>query len=78
MSISAPFIARPIATSLLAVAIVLSSLLAYSYLPISSLPQVDFPVIQVTTQLPGASADTMARTHHGAAGAAARANSLAR
>ncbi len=61
MSISAPFIARPIATSLLAVAILLSSVLAYSFLPISSLPQVDFPVIQVTTQLPGANADTMAR-----------------
>ena len=43
MSISAPFIARPIATSLLAVAMLLSSLLAYSFLPISSLPQVDFP-----------------------------------
>ena len=42
-------------------AILLSSALAYSYLPISSLPQVDFPVIQVTTQLPGANADTMAR-----------------
>ena len=61
MSISAPFIARPIATSLLAVAVLLSSALAYSFLPISSLPQVDFPVIQVTTQLPGANADTMAR-----------------
>ena len=65
MSISAPFIARPIATSLLAVAVLLSAVLAYSYLPISSLPQVDFPVIQVTTQLPGANADTMAR--HGMA-----------
>jgi len=61
MSISAPFIARPIATSLLAVAVLLSSALAYNFLPISSLPQVDFPVIQVTTQLPGANADTMAR-----------------
>ena len=61
MSISAPFIARPIATSLLAVAVLLASVLAYSKLPISSLPQVDFPVIQVTTQLPGANADTMAR-----------------
>ena len=61
MSISAPFIARPIATSLLAVAVLLSSALAYSFLPISSLPQVDYPVIQVTTQLPGANADTMAR-----------------
>ncbi len=61
MSISSPFIARPIATSLLAVAVLLGSILAYGYLPISSLPQVDFPVIQVTTQLPGANADTMAR-----------------
>ncbi len=61
MSISAPFIARPIATSLLAIAVLLSSAMAYSFLPISSLPQVDFPVIQVTTQLPGANADTMAR-----------------
>ena len=61
MSISAPFIARPIATSLLAVAVLLGSMLAYGFLPISSLPQVDFPVIQVTTQLPGANADTMAR-----------------
>src|SRR5579883_1178285 len=61
MSISGPFIARPIATSLLAVALLLTSILSYRYLPISSLPQVDFPVIQVTTRLPGANADTMAR-----------------
>ena len=60
MSVSAPFIARPVATSLLAIAVLLSSALAYLKLPISSLPQVDFPVIQVTTLLPGASADTMA------------------
>ncbi|WP_088346605.1 MULTISPECIES: efflux RND transporter permease subunit [Rhodomicrobium] len=60
MSVSSPFIARPVATSLLAVAVLLSSILAYINLPISSLPQVDFPVIQVTTQLPGASSDTMA------------------
>jgi multidrug efflux pump len=60
MSISAPFIARPVATSLLAIAVLLASGLAYFRLPIASLPQVDFPVIQVTTQLPGASADTMA------------------
>jgi len=60
MSVSAPFIARPVATSLLAVAVLLGSILAYLKLPISSLPQVDFPVIQVTTQLPGASAETMA------------------
>jgi multidrug efflux pump len=61
MSISAPFISRPIATSLLAVALLLVSALAYLKLPISSLPQVDFPVIQVTTRLPGASAETMAQ-----------------
>ena len=61
MSVSAPFIARPVATSLLAIAVLLGSVLAYFKLPISSLPQVDFPVIQVVTQLPGASASTMAQ-----------------
>jgi multidrug efflux pump len=59
-SISAPFIHRPIATSLLAVAVLLGGVLGYWLLPISALPQVDFPTIQVTTQLPGASPDTMA------------------
>jgi multidrug efflux pump len=59
MSVSAPFIRRPIATSLLAVAVLLAGALGYSALPISALPQVDFPSILVTTQLPGASADTM-------------------
>ena len=58
-SISAPFIRRPIATSLLAVAVLLGGVLGYGALPISALPQVDFPTIQVTTQLPGASPDTM-------------------
>jgi len=60
MSVSAPFIARPIATSLLALAVTLGGLLGYWWLPVSSLPQVDFPTIQVTTQLPGANPDTMA------------------
>jgi multidrug efflux pump len=60
MSVSAPFIRRPIATSLLGVAVLLGGVLGYSLLPVSSLPQVDFPTIQVTTQLPGANADTMA------------------
>ncbi|HEY7646726.1 MAG TPA: efflux RND transporter permease subunit [Hyphomicrobiales bacterium] len=60
MSVSSPFIARPVATSLLAIAVLLTSAFAYLNLPVSSLPQVDFPVIQVTTTLPGASADTMA------------------
>ena len=60
MNVSAPFINRPIATSLLGVALLLCGVLGYWWLPISSLPQVDFPTIQVTTQLPGASPDTMA------------------
>ena len=59
MSVSAPFIRRPIATSLLGVATMLGGLLGYWLLPVSSLPQVDFPTIQVTTQLPGANPDTM-------------------
>src|SRR5215468_397379 len=58
MSVSGPFIARPIATVLLALAVTLSGLLGYWWLPISSLPQVDFPTIQVTTQLPGANPET--------------------
>jgi multidrug efflux pump len=60
MSVSAPFIGRPIATSLLTLAITLGGLLGYLWLPVSSLPQVDFPTIQVTTQLPGANPETMA------------------
>ena len=59
MSISAPFILRPIATSLLAIAVLLAGVLGYRQLPVSSLPQVDFPTIQVTTQLPGANPDTI-------------------
>ena len=60
MNISAPFIARPVATTLLALAVLLAGILGYRALPVSSLPQVDFPTIQVTTQLPGADARTMA------------------
>src|SRR5439155_14892266 len=60
MSVSSPFIARPIATSLLGVAVMLGGLLGYLWLPVSSLPQIDFPTIQVTTQLPGASPEVMA------------------
>src|SRR5437660_11869689 len=60
MSVSSPFIHRPIATSLLGIAVMLGGLLGYLWLPISSLPQVDFPTIQVTTQLPGASPEVMA------------------
>src|SRR3954451_10226147 len=58
MNISAPFIARPIATWLLAIAILLAGVLGYRALPVSALPEVDFPTIQVTTQLPGASPET--------------------
>jgi multidrug efflux pump len=59
VSLSGPFIARPIATSLLAVAVLLAGLLGYQALPVSALPQVDFPTIQITTQLPGANPDTV-------------------
>jgi multidrug efflux pump len=58
MSVSSPFIQRPIATSLLGIAVMLGGALGYWLLPVSALPQVDFPTIQVTTQLPGASPDT--------------------
>ena len=60
MSISEPFIRRPIATSLLMAAILLVGLAAYPLLPVAPLPQVDFPTITVTAQDPGASPDTMA------------------
>ena len=60
MSISAPFIARPIATCLLAVAVLLGGALGYGALPVAALPQVDFPTIVVGTQYPGAGPDTMA------------------
>jgi multidrug efflux pump len=60
MNISAPFIARPVATTLLAFAVLLAGALGYLRLPVSSLPQVDFPTIQVTTRLPGANPQTMA------------------
>ena len=60
MSIAAPFIARPVATTLLAIAVLLAGVLGYMRLPVSSLPQVDFPTIQVTTKLPGANPRTMA------------------
>src|SRR3954468_14939856 len=58
MNISGPFIARPIATWLLAIAILLTGLLGYRALPVSALPEVDFPTIQVVTQLPGSSPET--------------------
>ncbi|MHB1948337.1 MAG: multidrug efflux RND transporter permease subunit [Gammaproteobacteria bacterium] len=60
MSPSSPFIRRPIATSLLMVAMLLSGLFAYQLLPVSSLPEVDYPTIQVSTFYPGASPDVTA------------------
>ena len=58
--ISAPFIRHPIATSLLMVGVLFVGLVAYPRLPVAPLPQVDFPTIQVSASLPGASPDTMA------------------
>ena len=60
MSVSEPFIRRPIATSLLGIALMIGGALGYWALPVSALPQVDFPTVQVTTQLPGASPDVIA------------------
>src|SRR3954467_3037683 len=60
MNISAPFIKRPIGTSLLTFALLLSGSLAFNYLPVAPLPQVEFPVISVGAGLPGASPETMA------------------
>ncbi len=60
MSISTPFIQRPIATSLLMAGLFLVGLVASPLLPVAPLPQVDFPTIQVTAQLPGANPETMA------------------
>src|SRR3954469_1120301 len=62
MSPSAPFIRRPVATSLLMLAIVLAGLVGYKFLPLSALPQVDFPTIQVQTLYPGASPEVMSNT----------------
>jgi hydrophobe/amphiphile efflux-1 (HAE1) family protein len=60
MNISAPFIARPIATALLMVGLLLGGLAAYPLLPIAALPNVNYPTLQVTAQLPGADPETMA------------------
>ncbi|MGA3189158.1 MAG: efflux RND transporter permease subunit [Bryobacteraceae bacterium] len=60
MNISKPFIQRPVATTLLTLAVALSGVVAYNVLPVSPLPQVDFPTISVGASLPGASPETMA------------------
>src|SRR5579872_604640 len=59
-SISAPFIKRPVATTLLIVAVLLAGALAYTLLPMAPLPQIDFPTIYVSATLPGASPEVMA------------------
>src|SRR5271170_7197069 len=60
MSLSSPFIHRPVATTLITVAIALAGAVAFTVLPVSPLPQVDYPTISVSAGLPGASADIMA------------------
>jgi multidrug efflux pump len=60
MNISAPFIKRPVATTLLTLGIALAGILAFAKLPVAPLPQVDFPTISVSAQLPGASPETVA------------------
>src|SRR6202163_4294420 len=60
MNISAPVSRRPVGTSLLTVALLLSGALAYRMLPVAPLPEVEYPVIQVSAGLPGASPETMA------------------
>ena len=62
MNFSAPFIRRPIGTTLLALAVLLAGAIAFRLLPVSPLPQVDFPTINVNASLPGASPDVMAAT----------------
>jgi multidrug efflux pump subunit AcrB len=62
MNISEPFIKRPIATSLLMATLALLGIVAFPLLPVAPLPQVDFPTVQVTAQLPGASPEIMAST----------------
>src|SRR5574340_1770519 len=60
MNISAPFIKRPVATTLLTIGMALAGILAFRFLPVSPLPQVDFLTISVSASLPGAEPDTMA------------------
>src|ERR1043165_1951923 len=60
MSVSAPFIRRPVATSLLTAAVLMAGALAYTKLPVAPLPQVEFPTVSVSASLPGANPETMA------------------
>jgi multidrug efflux pump subunit AcrB len=67
MNTSAPFIQRPIATALVMVGLLVSGLVAYPLLPVASLPNVNYPTLTVTAQLPGADPQTIAETVTGAA-----------
>ncbi len=60
MNLSKPFIARPVGTTLLGVAVAIAGAIAFAVLPVAPLPQVDFPTVAVSASLPGASADIMA------------------
>lgn len=60
MNLSAPFVRRPVATTLLTIGATLVGLVAFPFLPVASLPQVEFPTINVSASLPGASPETMA------------------
>ena len=62
MNLSAPFIHRPVATTLLTLGLALAGMVAFQLLPVSPLPQVDYPTISVQARLPGASPETMAAT----------------
>jgi multidrug efflux pump len=62
VNLSAPFIRRPIATSLLTAALAMAGVLAFRFLPVAPLPRVDFPTVNVSANLPGASPETMAST----------------
>jgi len=59
MNLSRPFVERPVATTLLTLGVALAGALAYSYLPVSPLPQVDYPTISVSASLPGADPQTV-------------------
>ena len=59
MDISRPFIRRPVATGLMTLALLLIGLIAYRLMPVSALPEIDYPTIQVYTQYPGASPDVI-------------------
>ena len=61
LNISAPFIHRPIATALLMVGLLVGGLVAYPLLPVAALPNVNYPTLQITAQLPGADAPAQAR-----------------